>query len=110
VTPYDLDVRDAGPELDVPLTAPEIDARTTLADLRRALDAVARVLAANAHRGDTWRREPVFSHARHAEAHLACWRESRNVGDLKHALTRCAMALELALPSVLDGNDEADHA
>ena len=69
----------------------------TLADLSAALAAVERVLEQNRHRGDAWQHAPVFSHARHAEAHLACWRESRNVEDLVHGACRALMALQNAL-------------
>jgi len=71
--------------------------RTTLADLAHALAAIDRVLAENElkHRGQ-WRQQSVYTHVCHARAHLECWIENRNPVDLAHALTRGAMAMELA--------------
>jgi hypothetical protein len=86
----------AGRGLRVAPAPPEVDAARTL-PFRRALAAVARVFAANEHRGDAWRRrETPYSHVTHARAHLEVWTESRRLEDLEHAAVRALMALELA--------------
>jgi hypothetical protein len=48
------------------------------------------------HRG-RWRLQSPYAHVRHAEAHAACWRESRTLEDLAHGATRLLLGLELAL-------------
>jgi hypothetical protein len=95
---FDDDNRDAGGELSVIVRRPEVNAgATSLRDFPGALATIAHVLKQNRHRGAAWRHETVFSHTRHAVAHLDSWREQRATEDLEHALVRVAMAVELAL-------------
>jgi len=86
--PFDDDVRD-------------VVRPTTIADFAVALAALERVLAeGEARHRDSWRRQTVQEHVQHALRHLHAY-EAGDVGDdhLAHALTRCAMATQLAAAS-----------
>jgi len=72
-------------------------AATTLRDLGGALDAVARVLEQNDHRGNGWQQESVFSHVVHCRAHCETWADGRRLEDLIHGACRALMALQTAL-------------
>jgi hypothetical protein len=83
--PFDLDVQD-------------VPRPTTVADLGHALDAIERTLAEGEarHRG-AWRRQRVVEHVQHARDHLRAWgRGIPGEDHLGHALTRLAMAVQLA--------------
>jgi hypothetical protein len=97
VTPFCDDLRDAGPEITVRVTGPEIRV-TTLEDFGRALARVAEVLRINEPtRHGQWLRETPYSHASHLIAHAETWREERRLEDAAHGATRALMLLELAL-------------
>jgi hypothetical protein len=98
MSPFDLDCRDRGREIDPAVTGPEIDA-TTFADVfgaaLRHLD-----LAWRTHEPlvpPWWRRATPYSLASEAIARLEVGRAERSRTDLMRAVGCALAALEVAL-------------